>query len=475
MLSSIDNVVNAVSGILYKPFVVPLILLLAGIYFTFRLRFAQIRLFAESIRVVREKPVNLGATSSFGALMVSTASRVGTGNIMGVSTALCLGGAGAIFWMWVTAILGGASAFVESTLAQIYKKRDEDGSSYGGPSYYMEQALGQRWLGIVFAVVLILTYMVGYNMLAAYNTQDVFSTFPFYSKSTPVMVGAVLAALFGFCVLGGGKRLTKVTEVLVPLMGVLYVLVSLFVVIKNISSLPAVFSNIFRSAFDFKAILGGFTGSCVMWGIKRGLYSNEAGMGSAPNAAAAADVSHPAKQGLVQMLSVFIDTLLICSATAFLCLFSGVQPVAEAAGATYVQACTRTALGDFGAIFIVAAVCLFAFTTLLGNYYYTEGCLRFIMKKNPGKGFLFVYRLAATALVFVGASVSASLAWDTADMLQGLMVIINVPVIVILAKPAVAALRDYEWQRRKGKLPAFRGAANGIKGTDFWQDDIVSR
>ena len=475
MLSSIDNVVNAVSGILYKPFVVPLILLLAGIYFTFRLRFAQIRLFAESIRVVREKPVNLGATSSFGALMVSTASRVGTGNIMGVSTALCLGGAGAIFWMWVTAILGGASAFVESTLAQIYKKRDEDGSSYGGPSYYMEQALGQRWLGIVFAIVLILTYMVGYNMLAAYNTQDVFSTFPFYSKSTPVMVGAVLAALFGFCVLGGGKRLTKVTEVLVPLMGVLYVLVSLFVVIKNISSLPAVFSNIFRSAFDFKAILGGFTGSCVMWGIKRGLYSNEAGMGSAPNAAAAADVSHPAKQGLVQMLSVFIDTLLICSATAFLCLFSGVQPVAEAAGATYVQACTRTALGDFGAIFIVAAVCLFAFTTLLGNYYYTEGCLRFIMKKNPGKGFLFVYRLAATALVLVGASVSASLAWDTADMLQGLMVIINVPVIVILAKPAVAALRDYEWQRRKGKLPAFRGAANGIKGTDFWQDDIVSR
>ena len=243
MLSSIDNVVNAVSGILYKPFVVPLILLLAGIYFTFRLRFAQIRLFAESIRVVREKPVNLGATSSFGALMVSTASRVGTGNIMGVSTALCLGGPGAIFWMWITAILGGASAFVESTLAQIYKKRDADGSSYGGPSYYMEDALGQRWLGVIFAIVLILTYVVGYNMLAAYNTQDVFSTFPLYSKSTPVMVGAVLAALFGFCVLGGGKRLTKVTEVLVPVMGVLYVLVSLYVVITHIGQFPAVFGR----------------------------------------------------------------------------------------------------------------------------------------------------------------------------------------------------------------------------------------
>jgi len=480
MLNSIDNVVNAVSGILYKPYVVPLILVLAGLYFTFRLKFVQFRLFAESIRVVKEKPVNLGATSSFGALMVSTASRVGTGNIMGVSTAICLGGAGAIFWMWVTAILGGASAFVESTLAQIYKKRDSEGHSYGGPSYYMEQALGQRWLGVIFAIVLILTYVVGYNMLAAYNTQSTFESFSFYKQTfqvagftvnMPMIVGCVLAVLFGICVLGGGKRLTKVTEILVPVMGVLYVIVSLVVVFTHISSIGAVFNNIFRSAFDFKAIFGGFTGSCVMWGIKRGLYSNEAGMGSAPNAAAAADVSHPAKQGLVQMLSVFIDTLLICSATAFLCLFSGVEPTAEAAGAAYVQACTGAALGSFGPIFIAVAVCLFAFTTLLGNYYYTEGCLRFIMKKEPGKVFMVIYRLCATALVFAGAIISAGLAWDTADLLQALMVIINVPVIIILAKPAIAALRDYEWQRRKGKLPAYRANANGVKGTDFWQDD----
>jgi len=480
MLNSIDNVVNAVSGILYKPYVVPLILILAGLYFTFRLKFVQFRLFAESIRVVKEKPVNLGATSSFGALMVSTASRVGTGNIMGVSTAICLGGAGAIFWMWVTAILGGASAFVESTLAQIYKKRDSDGHSYGGPSYYMEQALGQRWLGVIFAVVLILTYVVGYNMLAAYNTQSTFQGFDFYKQTfqvsgftvnMPMIVGGVLAVLFAVCVLGGGKRLTKVTEVLVPVMGVLYVIVSLVVVFTHISSFGAVFKNIFQSAFDFKAIFGGFTGSCVMWGIKRGLYSNEAGMGSAPNAAAAADVSHPAKQGLVQMLSVFIDTLLICSATAFLCLFSGVEPTADAAGAAYVQACTGAALGSFGPIFIAVAVCLFAFTTLLGNYYYTEGCLRFIMKKEPGKVFMVIYRLCATALVFAGAVISAGLAWDTADLLQALMVIINIPVIIILAKPAIAALRDYEWQRRKGKLPAYRANANGVKGTDFWQDD----
>ena len=470
MLQAIDNVVNTISGVLYQPYVVPLILLLAGLYFTFRLGFVQFRLFGESIRVVTEKPVNLGATSSFGALMVSTASRVGTGNIMGVSTALCLGGPGAIFWMWITAILGGASAFVESTLAQIYKKRNADGSSYGGPSYYMQDGLGQRWLGVVFAVVLILTYVVGYNMLAAYNTQSTFAGFGFYNSTTPVIIGATLAVLFGACVLGGGKRLTKVTEVLVPVMGVLYVLVSLFVVITHIGDFGKVFGMIFRGAFDFKAIFGGFAGSCIMWGIKRGLYSNEAGMGSAPNAAAAADVKHPAKQGLVQMLSVFIDTLLICSATAFLCLFSGVEPTPDAAGAAYVQASTAAALGSFGPVFIAVAVCLFAFTTLLGNYYYTEGCLRFIMKKEPSKGFMLCFRLIATVLVFLGAVISAGLAWDTADLLQALMVIINVPVIVILAKPAVDALRDYEWQVRKGKDPVYRAAANGVKGTDFWND-----
>ena len=421
MIDSIDAVVNVISGVLYKPYVVPLILILAGIYFTIRLGLVQVRLFGESIRVVKEKPVNMGAMSSFGALMVSTASRVGTGNIMGVSTALCLGGPGAIFWMWITAILGGASAFVESTLAQIYKKRDENGGSYGGPSYYMQDALGQRWLGVIFAVVLILTYVVGYNMLAAYNTQSTFETFSFYNGNTATIIGAILAVLFAVCVLGGGK------------------------------------------------IFGGFSGSCIMWGIKRGLYSNEAGMGSAPNAAAAADVSHPAKQGLVQMLSVFIDTLLICSATAFLCLFSGVAPAADKAGAAYVQECTGAALGGFGPVFIAVAVCLFAFTTLLGNYYYTEGCLRFIMKKNPGKGFMTCWRLLCSVLVFVGAIISAGLAWDSADLTQALMVIINVPVILILGKPAFDALKDYRKQRAAGKNPHFKAADIGLTNTECWK------
>ena len=470
MLSNINSIINTISGFLYEPYVVPLILVLAGIFFTIRMNFLQFRLFGESVRVVTEKPVNLESTSSFGALMVSTASRVGTGNIMGVSTALCLGGAGAIFWMWVTALLGGASAFVESTLAQIYKRRDSQGHSYGGPSYYMQDAIGQRWLGIIFSIVLILTYVVGYNMLAAYNTQDTFSVFPFYTTSTRYIVGAVLAILFAFCVLGGGRRLTKVTEVLVPVMGVMYVAVSLVVVAMNIQRVPAVFGMIFGSAFDFKAIFGGFTGSCIMYGIKRGLYSNEAGMGSAPNAAAAADVSHPAKQGLVQMLSVFIDTLLICSATAFMCLFSGVEPTASAAGAAYVQSATRTALGDFGPLFVTVAVCLFAFTTLIGNYYYTEGCLRFILNREPSKIFMTCFRLFATFLVFIGAAVSAGLAWDTADLLQALMVIINVPVIVILTKPAINALKDYEAQKKAGKNPIYIAKNNGVENTDYWKN-----
>ena len=469
LIDKIDGVVNAISGVLYKPFIVPLFLIVAGLYFTIRTGLIQFKLFGESIRVVSEKPKEKDGISSFRALMVSTASRVGTGNIIGVSTAICTGGFGAIFWMWVTAILGGASAFIESTLAQIYKKKDNDGTCYGGPSYYMQDALKQRWLGVIFAVILILTYAVGYNMLAAFNTQDTFSGFAFYSDKTPLIIGAILAILFGAVVLGGAKRLTNVTGVLVPIMGVLYIIVSLVVIVLNIKAVPLVFKNIFVSAFDFKAIFGGFTGSCVMWGIKRGLYSNEAGMGSAPNAAATADVSHPAKQGLVQMLSVFIDTLLICSATALMCMCAnpeGLSP--DVAGAAYVQQSMGLALGKFGPIFICVAMCLFAFTTLIGNYYYCEGCLKFILKRNPGNTFMTIFRLFATVLVFVGAMLSAGLVWDTADLLQALMVIINVPVIIILGRPAIAALKDYMKQRKEGKDPQFKAADIGVADTDYW-------
>lgn len=467
-MDTISSIVNGISGFLYNPWV-PLFLVVGGIVFTFLLKGLQFSLFGESIRVVTEKPKNSVSVSSFGALMTSTASRVGTGNIVGVSTAICLGGPGAIFWMWVTAILGGASAFVESTLAQIYKKRDTDGSCFGGPSYYIEDGLGQRWLGLIFAVIIILTYAVGYNMLAAFNLQSTFQTFSFYNASTPWIIGVILAVLFGWSVFGGTRKITSVASFLVPLMGVVYIGVSLIVLLMNFTKIPGIFGMIFSNAFDFSSIFGGFAGSCLMYGVKRGLYSNEAGMGSAPNAAATASVSHPAKQGLVQMLSVFIDTLLICSATAMMCLASNVAPSAKIAGAQYVQLSLQDTLGTFGPVFIAFSMVLFAFTTLIGNYYYCEGCLRYIIKGVPSKSLLLAFRAVATLLVCFGATISMGLAWDTADMLQALMVVINIPVILMLAKPAIAALEDYKAQRAKGVDPVFKAASIGLKQkTDFW-------
>ena len=258
VLDGIDKVVTAISGVLYMPWV-PFLLLAAGLFFTFRSKFMQVRLLGESFRVVSEKPKTKGGISSFGALMVSTASRVGTGNIVGVSTAICMGGYGAVFWMWMTAILGGATSFIESTLAQVYKRKNPDGTYFGGPSYYMETALKKRWLGVIFAVIIILTYAVGYNMLASYNLQSSFSAFSFYHEgSTPLVIGIILALLFAVCVMGGAKRLTKITGALVPIMGIFYVAVAVVVVVGNASIVPEVFRNIFASAFDFPAIFGGF-------------------------------------------------------------------------------------------------------------------------------------------------------------------------------------------------------------------------
>ena len=317
----LNDIVLAISNFMYT-YLLIIILLAGGFYFTFRTRFIQFRMFRESLRVVTERPDRAGSVSSFQALMVSTASRVGTGNIIGVSVAICIGGYGAVFWMWLIAIIGGATAFIESTLAQIYKRRNpETGESYGGPAYYIEAALHSRPLAMLFALSLIATYAGGFNMLCSFNLQSTFSGYGFYNEGvTPWIIGGVAALLTAFCVMGGGKRIIAVASTLVPFMGGLYVLVAIIVVVLNLELLPQVFGRIFQGAFDFQAIFAGFTGSALMQGIKRGLFSNEAGVGSAPNAAASANVSHPVKQGLVQMLSVFLDTLLICSATALMLL-----------------------------------------------------------------------------------------------------------------------------------------------------------
>ena len=469
VIGFLESATSSANDVLYT-YILVILLILGGIYFTFRTRFVQFRLLKEQIRCVTEKPSDGKGVSSFQALMVSTASRVGTGNIIGVSTALCLGGFGSVFWMWLIAIIGSASAFVESTLAQIYKKKGPDGS-YGGPAYYIQTALKCKPLAIIFSVFLILTYGFGFNMLASYNLQSTFSTYGFYDeKITPWIIGLILAVIVGYCLMGGGSRVVKITSFLVPIMGVAYILVAVLIVVLNFKLLPDVFRTIFTEAFDIKAIFGGFSGSCVMFGIKRGLFSNEAGVGSAPNASASAEVSHPAKQGLVQVLSVFIDTILVCSATAFMCMCSGVEPTKEISGAPYVQLALSSTLGKFGPIFITVAMILFAFTTLLGNLYYVDKCIIFIMGKIPSKKFMRVYYIIASLVIFVGAGLSADLLWNIADITMGGMTIINMPVILFLGKYAFRALKDYDKQRKQGKTPVFKAKNIGLPhDVDYWK------
>ncbi len=465
----LENIISHINDALYS-YILIILLLLGGIYFAIKTRFVQFRLLKEQFRAVMEKPADGKGVSSFQALMVSTASRVGTGNIIGVSTALCLGGFGSVFWMWIIAIIGGASAFIESTLAQIFKRKGSDGC-YGGPAHYIEQGIKSRPLAIIFAILIIITYAFGFNMLASYNLQSTFSSYSFYNtKWSPWVIGLIVAALVAYCLMGGGKRILKATSFLVPAMGIAYILIALAIVVLNITALPSVFQRIFAEAFDLEAIFGGFSGSCVMYGIKRGLFSNEAGVGSAPNASAAAEVDHPVKQGLVQVLSVFIDTLLVCSATAFMCMCSGIEPSAELSGAPYVQAALSNTLGAFGPIFITVAMMLFAFTTLLGNLYYVDNCLIFLLKRQPSKRFMLIYHIIASFVVFVGAGLSADLLWGIADVTMGAMTIINMPVILILGRYAIKALKDYEKQRKEGKTPVFKAKDIDLPyDVDYWK------
>lgn len=469
----ISGIISTISGYMYSYILIAL-LIAAGLYFSFRTKFVQLRLFGESVRILSEPKKDKNSISSFQALMVSTASRVGTGNIVGVTGAIIAGGPGAVFWMWLIALLGGASAFVESTLAQIYKKKGSEGS-YGGPAYYIKQALKAPVLGGVFAVFLILTYMGGFNALASFNLTDFVKAYIPYENAS-LIIGAVVAILAGIVIFGGGKRISKATQIMVPIMAVGYIGIALIVVILNIGSLPSVIAGIFADAFDFSAVAGGLFGATIMNGIKRGLYSNEAGIGSAPNAAASADVSHPVKQGLVQMLSVFIDTLLICSATAFMILCSGVDSSAyiDEAGNTmngaYIQASLNINFGAFGGYFITAALAIFAFTTLVGNYFYAEMNISYLYKNAlDNKPFMTVYRLIAVVVIFLGAQFSAGLAWDTADVLMGCMALINVPVCIILGGAAFRALNDYTRKRKAGAPLDFKAADIGLTDTDYWK------
>ena len=469
-MSTFNALLSAINGPLYEVILVPL-LTFTGIYFTIRTKAVQITMLPESLRVLTEKS-SAGGVSSFQALMISTASRVGTGNIAGVATALAAGGAGAIFWMWLLALLGSASAFIESTLAQIYKQKD--GKTFrGGPAYYIERALGQRWLGIVFSILLIACFAFGFNALQSFNVS---SAFEYYAGSDAdlkhtiaVVIGLVLAAGTAATIFGGTHRIGVITSVIVPIMAIFYIGLGLFIAVTNLGSFPTIFSRIFQEAFDFRAIAGGFAGSCVMQGIKRGLFSNEAGMGSAPNAGATAEVSHPAKQGMVQMISVFIDTLLICTTTAMMLLVFNPTPNAtpELTGMPLVQQAVNSQVGSFGIHFITVSILLFAFSSLIGNYCYAESNLKFICES---KLLLNLFRVICVVVVFVGSTAEFETVWNLADVLMGFMAIVNIISILLLGNIALKALSDYRAQKKAGENPVFHPDKLGIQNTDCWKE-----
>ena len=461
------------SGFLYT-YILLLLLVVVGVYFTIRTKAVQIRFIKDMFTQLTEKKHVKGerSISSFQALMVSTASRVGTGNIAGVATAIATGGPGAVFWMWLMAIVGAASAFVESTLAQIWKVRGKEGEFRGGPAYYIEKALGKRWLGILFAVLLILCFAFGFNGLQAFNATSALEYYiPDYATNgTAIACGIVLAVMTAFVIFGGAKRISVITSIIVPIMAIGYIAIAVWTTLSNITELPGVFAMVFASAFDVQAIFGGFAGSVVMLGIKRGLYSNEAGMGSAPNAAATASVSHPCKQGLVQSLSVYIDTLLICTCSAMMVLVFYVQdPQAASAlnGMPLVQMAVNNSVGEFGIHFITFAIFAFAFSSLIGNYFYAESNLRFI--KGNSKALLFVFRIVCLGVIFYGAVNSFDLAWNLADIFMGFMAMVNLVAIMLLGKWALKVLDDYTAQRKAGKDPVFvADTIEGLPPTECW-------
>lgn len=472
MTTWFNSLLGELSNFLYTYILIAL-LVVTGLYFTFHTKAVQFRLFPEAIRVLGEKKRDGRDISSFQALMISTASRVGTGNIAGVATAIAtataVGGYGAVFWMWLLALVGAASAFIESTLAQCYKeKHGEDW--VGGPAYYIQKALGSRKWGVVFAVLLIACFAYGFNALQAFNAGTSLKYYiPHYADSIwPLVVGGILAALTAVSIFGGVRRISAITSGLVPVMAAVYIALGLFITVKNIGQVPVMLSMIFQQAFDPKAMFAGLGASCIMQGVKRGLYSNEAGMGSAPNAAAAADVSHPVKQGLVQMLSVFIDTILICSTTAFMLLLSGVpiDPAVKDMG--YVQAAVLNQVGEFGPLFITVSIFLFAFSSLVGNYYYTETNFKFIRDSKTG---LNLFRVTCVAAVFLGAQMDFSTVWNLADVLMGLMALVNLVAILLLGGQALRVLRDYNEQRRAGKNPVYRASEVGVGDPEIWNEE----
>ncbi|TKH03365.1 alanine:cation symporter family protein [Peribacillus simplex] len=473
--------ITALNGVLWSSPVI-YILLGVGLLFSILTRFLQVRHIKEMVLLMFQGKSSEAGVSSFQALSIALSGRVGTGNIAGVATAIAFGGPGAVFWMWAIAFIGAASAFVESTLAQIYKVK-QDGQYRGGPAYYIEKGMGVKWFAVLFAfaaliAMAILMPGVQSNSIAA-GVENAFGI-------KPVFTGLAIVFLLGFIIFGGVKRIANAATLIVPFMALGYILLSVVIVLMNITELPGVISLIFRSAFGLDSAFGGIIGMAIAWGVKRGVYSNEAGQGTGAHPAAAAEVSHPAKQGLVQAFSVYIDTLFVCSATAFMILFTGMYNTQAENGSYivnnlgdvtpgpgYTQAAIDSVIPGFGAGFVAIALFFFAFTTIMAYYYIAETNIAYLMRNRNGKSAMFALKLIILAASFYGSVRTAELAWALGDAGLGIMVWLNVIAILILAKPALITLKDYEKQKKAGIDPVFNPKALGIKNADFWEREYT--
>ena len=478
-----DEVVSTVNAIIWSPALIALCLGV-GLYFSVRSRFLQLRHFGEMLRLMREGKSSAQGVSSFQALTMTLAGRVGTGNIAGVATAITFGGPGAVFWMWMVAFLGASSAFVESTLGQVYKE-SLNGQFRGGPAFYIERGLGMKWYAWTFAIATI--FATGL-LLPGVQANSIAESMNTALGIDPNVTAAVLAIALGFIIFGGVKRIATFAEIVVPFMALGYIIVACVVVFLNIERLPEVIRLIFSSAFGMEAGFGAILGMAIQWGVKRGVYSNEAGQGTGPHASSAAEVSHPAKQGLVQGFSVYVDTLLVCSATAFMllitgqynvqapdgsALYTGVQGVA--AGPGYVQTALENAMPGFGAVFIAVALLFFAFTTLVAYYYIAETNIAYINRKVGRPWLTFLLKVAIMAATVYGAVKTADVAWALGDIGVGLMAWLNLIAIVLLHKIAFKCLRDYEAQKALGKDPEFDPVALGIPNADYWVKRVADQ
>lgn len=447
------DIINQVNDLLWG-YVIIAVLVGCGVWFTVRMRFVQFRMLGEMVRLLNDSPVKVKGQerhiSSFQAFTVSLASRIGTGNLAGVATAIVVGGPGAVFWMWVMALFGAATAFVESTLGQLYKLRHSD-SFIGGPAYYIQRGLHCRWMAVLFAILITVTFGLANNSV---QTNTICGAMEGAFGWNPTIVGIVLMVLTLLVVFGGIQRIARVSSILVPLMALGYLILALVIIVMNIHLIPHVFKVIIESAFGLEQAVGGTVGAAIMNGVKRGLFSNEAGEGSAPNAAATAAVSHPVKQGFIQALGVFTDTLVVCSCTAFIILISGFYEHPQLNGIMLTQEALESQVGPSGPIFIALAILMFAYSSMIGNYYYGEANIRFMTNRPI---VLTVYRiLSGGVMVMLGALLSLNTVWSIIDFCMALLTACNLVAIILLGKYVFRLLDDYTSQRQQGiKSPTF--------------------